>query len=103
MWLIPAVSTLISGVEHMTISKMKAVRLSAAIWSRRCVLVRRRVVGQRTQWALMPGARAGTVWNNPQPGHSRSCGSIVGRLAEDHFIAQPALLRARQRADRPPC
>jgi hypothetical protein len=49
IWLIPAVSTLISGVEHITTSKMNAVRLSAAMWSRRWVLVRLRIVGQRAQ------------------------------------------------------
>jgi hypothetical protein len=43
----PAVSTLINVVEHMTTSNMKAVKVRAAMWSRRWALVRRKIVGQR--------------------------------------------------------
>ena len=83
----PAVSTLINVVEHMTTSNTNAATVSAMMWSRRWALVRRKVVGQRTHWAVMPGAKAGTVCNNPQPGHSRSCGSVIGRSRADRITA----------------
>jgi hypothetical protein len=44
---IPAVSTLIRVVVHMTTSSTKAAEVRAIMWSMRCLLVRRRVVGQR--------------------------------------------------------
>jgi hypothetical protein len=57
----PEVSTLIKFVAHMTTSNTNAAVLKAMMWSRRCELVRRNVVGQRTHRALIPGAKAGTV------------------------------------------
>jgi hypothetical protein len=42
------------------------------MWSMRCALVRRRIVGQRMHCAVVRGAIAGIVWSSPQPGHSRS-------------------------------
>ena len=48
----------------------------------------------------MPGAKAGTVWNSPQPGHSRSCGSVAGGLAEDRFTG-PTSIDARPSASWP--
>jgi hypothetical protein len=74
----PAVSTLINVVEHMTTSKTKAAKVSAMMWSIRWALVRRKIVGQRAHRAVVPGTSGGTVWNRPQPGHSRSCGSVIG-------------------------
>jgi len=34
-------------------------------------------VPQRMQLLRSPGAIAGTIWNSPQPGHSRSCGLVI--------------------------
>ena len=70
--LMPAVSTLIKFVEHMTTSNTNAAEISAMMWSIRWALVRRKTVGQRAHCTVMLGARAGTVWSSPQPGHSRS-------------------------------
>ena len=39
------------------------------------------VGGQRMHCAVMPGGSAGTVCNSPQPGHSRSCGSVTSAIA----------------------
>ena len=36
------------------------------------LLVCRNTVGHLTHWAVVPGGKPGTVWNSPQPGHSRS-------------------------------
>jgi len=44
----PEVSTLINVVEHMTTSKHKAARVSAMMWSKLWLLVRRKTVGHRT-------------------------------------------------------
>ena len=46
--LMPAVSTLINVVEHMTTSKTNAATVSAMMWSKRWPLVRRKIVGHRT-------------------------------------------------------
>ena len=48
-------------VEHITMSNMNAAEVSAMMWSMRCALVRLRIVGQRTQRAVIPSARGGTV------------------------------------------
>jgi hypothetical protein len=57
----PAFWTLISCVEHITISRVTAAIASAIRCSARWLETRRRTVGQRAQCALMPGDKAGTV------------------------------------------
>jgi len=37
----------------------------------------RNAVPQRVQLLRKPGAIAGTIWNKPQPGHSRSCALVI--------------------------
>jgi len=48
-------------VVHMTTSNTNAAAVRAMMWSMRCLLVRRKTVGHRTQRAVMPGDSAGTV------------------------------------------
>jgi hypothetical protein len=57
----PAVSTLINAVVHMTAISTNAAAVSAMMWSRRWAEARRKIVGQRAQRAVVPGARAGTI------------------------------------------
>ena len=75
----PAVSTLISVVDaHDDQQHERGERQRDAVVEadgRWCAA--RSVVAQRPHCAVMPGASAGTVCSSPQPGHSRSCGSVT--------------------------
>ena len=61
----PAVSTLISVVTHMTTSITSAATVSAMLCSSECVVVRCSVVGQRMHRAVMPRCSAGTTLEQP--------------------------------------
>ena len=37
---------------------------------------------------VTPGAKVGTICNNPQPGHSRSCGSLIGWSAAERITGR---------------
>ena len=74
----PAVETFISMASHTTPNSTSAAAVSARVWLIGSARVRRSAVPQRTQSDRMSGPSAGTIWNLPQPKHSRSCGRVTG-------------------------
>jgi len=77
----PAVETFISMASHSTPSNTRAAAVSARQWSIGSARVARSTVPQRPQLERRSGPSAGTIWNRPQPGHSRSCGRVTGPSA----------------------
>src|SRR6266851_6169094 len=76
----PAVDTFISMASHSTANSTRAAKVSARWRFSGSARVSRSAVPQRTQLERMSGPSAGTIWNWPQPGHSRSCGLVMGGL-----------------------
>ena len=73
----PAVETFISMAIHTTVNSTMAAKVSARWRFSGSTRVMRSTVPQRVQLLRSPGAIAGTIWNRPQPGHSRSCGLVI--------------------------
>ena len=68
----PTAETFISMASHTTMNSTMAAKVSARYRFSGSTRVMRSTVPQRMQLLRSPGAIAGTIWNSPQPGHSRS-------------------------------
>jgi len=73
----PAVLTVINVVAQLMTSRPSAVRFRASALVVGSEPVRRNSVLQRGQRATARGAKAGTHWNSPHPGHSRVVGGVI--------------------------
>ena len=70
----PAVLTVIRDMRQAMPSMARAARCSASDRPSGSWCVRRSTASQRRQRAVAPAPSAGTTWNRPQSGHSRSRG-----------------------------
>ena len=95
----PAVETFISMASHSTANSTRAAQVSARWRFSGSARVRRSAVPQRTQSERMSGPSAGTIWNRPQPRHSRSCGRVTGSAG---LQWRRIMIRARRGRPRSP-
>ena len=103
----PAVWTLISVRRaHHDQQHERGKRQRDAVLGRmrRCATQHRRAAQASRRHARHSG---GTVWNSPQPGHSRSCGAVVADCVDaaaspacDQHRGEPIGELADRRADR---